>query len=327
MAVHGNTARPLGLSRPSLPLAEFRADVLAGLSQPRKTLPCKYLYDERGSRLFDRICELPEYYPTRTEVSILRRHASEMAIELGDECLIIEYGSGSSAKTPILLERLRRPAGYVPVDISREHLLTSAEIIARQFPAFEVLPVWADFTNGFAVPATRRVPHRRVVFFPGSTIGNFDPDEAIQLMRRIVHRCGPRGGLLVGVDLWKSSSILQPAYDDAAGVTAAFNLNLLARINRELDADFDLDQFEHRAVVNEARHRVEMHLVSRNLHRATVAGRTFSFAAGETICTEHSNKYTLAEFRDLARLAGLEVNRVWIDERRLFSVQYCRVAN
>jgi dimethylhistidine N-methyltransferase len=326
MAVLGSAARPLGLIRPS-PLAEFRSDVLAGLSRLHKTLPCKYLYDERGSRLFDQICDLPEYYPTRTELKILRRHAGDMAKELGDNCLVVEYGSGSSLKTPLLLERLRHPAGYVPVDISREHLLASAGGIARKFPSLEVLPVWADFTNGFAVPSTHCVPRRRTVFFPGSTIGNFGPSEAVELMEGIVRRCGPRGGFLVGVDLWKSKSILEPAYDDAAGVTGAFNKNLLVRINRELNGDFDLSQFEHRAVVNERCQRVEMHLVSKRRQVVHVDGTSFWFAADESICTEHSHKFTLDAFRDMAHTAGLTVRRVWTDDEHLFSVQYLEVTS
>jgi dimethylhistidine N-methyltransferase len=326
MAIHGTAARPIELTGSS-PLAEFRADVLAGLKSRPKTLPCKYFYDDRGSRLFDQICELPEYYLTRTEVGILRRHAGDMAAQLGDECLLIEYGSGSSVKTPLLLERLRRPAGYVPVDISREHLLASAAIIERNFPMLEVLPTWADFTNGFAVPPTRRVPRRRVVFFPGSTIGNLSSTQAIDLMRGVARRSGPRGGFLVGVDLWKSPAILWPAYNDAAGVSKAFNKNLLVRMNRELGADFELDQFDHYAHVNEHNRRMEMYLVSERRQAVSIAGRSIPFAAGEEICTEHSNKYTLEGFQELARAAGLEVKRVWLDDRQLFSVQYLEVAS
>jgi dimethylhistidine N-methyltransferase len=326
MAIHGTAARPIDLTGSS-PLAEFRADVVAGLKSRPKTLPCKYLYDDRGSRLFDQICELPEYYLTRTEVGILRRHAGDMAAELGDECLLIEYGSGSSVKTPLLLERLRRPAGYVPVDISHKHLFASAAMISRRFANLEVLPTWADFTNGFAVPPTHRVPRRRVVFFPGSTIGNLDAKQAVELMQGVARRCGPRGGFLVGVDLWKSPEILGPAYDDAAGVTKAFNKNLLVRTNRELGTDFDTDQFDHLAHVNDRDQRVEIFLVSKRKQTVQIAGRSIQFTPGEMICTEHSNKYTLKGFRELARAAGLEVKRVWLDDRGLFSVQYLEVAS
>lgn len=324
MAVHGTAARPLGLTRSS-PLTRFRADVLTGLSGPVKTLPCKYLYDDRGSRLFDQICDLPEYYPTRTELGILRRHVGAMADALGEECLVIEYGSGSGLKTPLLLERLRHPAGYVPVEISRDHLMASAAALGRRFPRLEVLPVWADFTGEFEVPATRRVPQRKAVFFPGSTIGNFGPADAVRLMEGVARRCGPGGGFLVGVDLRKSKAVLEPAYDDAAGVTAAFNKNLLVRINRELGADFDVDQFDHRAVFNDRDSRVEMHLVSRRRQAVHLDGATIWFAAGESICTEYSYKYSPEAFADMARAAGLRVRQVWTDEAGWFSVQYLEV--
>jgi dimethylhistidine N-methyltransferase len=324
MAVHGIAPGPHDLTRSS-PLTRFRADLLAGLSAPAKTLPCKYLYDDRGSRLFDRICELPEYYPTRTELGILRRHVGDMAAALGDGCLVIEYGSGSGLKTPLLLERLRHPAGYVPVDISRDHLFASAAALARRFPQLEVSPVWADFTKDFEVPATRRVPRRKAVFFPGSTIGNFGPTCAIELMAGVARRCGSGGAFLVGVDLRKSKAILEPAYDDAAGVTAEFNKNLLVRINGELGADFDLDQFDHRAVFDEKHSRMEMYLVSRRRQAVHLDGQTIRFAAGETICTEYSYKYTLDAFGDLARAAGLSVRQVWTDKAGWFSVQYLEV--
>jgi dimethylhistidine N-methyltransferase len=296
--------------------------VLAGLSGPEKTLPCKYLYDERGSRLFDRICDLPEYYPTRTEIGILRRYADEMAAGLGPECLVIEYGSGSSLKTPLLLEQLVEPAGYVPVDISREQLFASATAIARRFPNIEVLPVWADFTADFEVPDPRRRPRRKAVFFPGSTIGNFGPEDAVRLMKGVARQVGRRGGFLVGVDLYKPKEILEPAYDDAAGVTAAFNKNLLVRINRELGANFDLDQFAHRAVFNERHSRIEMHLVSRKRQVVKIAGSAVWFAAGESICTEHSYKFTREMFREMAMSAGLALDNIWTDDQGLFSVQY-----
>jgi len=324
MAVHGIATRPHGLTRSS-PLARFRADVLAGLSGPAKTLPCKYLYDDRGSRLFDQICDLPEYYPTRTELGILRRHAGDMAAALGDGCLVIEYGSGSGLKTPLLLERLRHPAGYVPVEINRDHLYASAAALTRVFPHIDVLPVWADFTGTFDIPASRRPPQRKAVFFPGSTIGNFGPSCAVQLMEGVAQRCGPGGAFLVGVDLRKPKAVLEPAYDDAAGVTAAFNKNLLVRINRELGADFDLDQFDHRAVFDDRHSRIEMHLVSRKRQVVKIGGVSIWFAAGESICTEHSYKYTRETFRELAMAAGLALGEIWTDDDRLFSVQYLTV--
>jgi dimethylhistidine N-methyltransferase len=322
MAIHGTAARALSLNPPP-PNARFREDVLAGLAKPRKELPCKYLYDARGSQLFDAICELPEYYPTRTEVAILREHAHEMADALGRGCLVIEYGSGSSAKTPLLLERLRDPAGYVPVDISRDHLFASAAAVARRFPGLQVRPVWADFTGPFEVPDLPA--ERRCVFFPGSTIGNFGPSEATALLRGMADHCGRGGAVLIGVDLRKAREILEPAYDDEAGVTAEFNRNLLRRINRELGADFNVDQFDHRAPFNDQDGRIEMYLVSRRPQSVRVGGNTFRFARGESICTEHSYKYTRDAFREMALEAGLEVRQVWVDEQELFSVQYLDV--
>src|SRR5262245_19265612 len=319
MAIHGTAARALSLNPPS-PTAQFREDVLAGLSRPSKGLPCKYFYDDRGSELFELICDLPEYYPTRTEIAILRRHVGAMADALGRRCLIIEYGSGSSRKTPLLLERLREPAGYVPVDISREHLFASAAEVARRFPAMPVRPVWADFTGPFEVPDLPA--ERRAVFFPGSTIGNFGPAEATRLMHGMVEHCGHSGAVLIGVDLRKAREIVEPAYDDAAGVTAEFNRNLLVRINRELGADFDVDQFAHRAFFNSEQSRIEMHLVSRRPQTVRIGDATIRFARGESICTEYSYKYTREVFRDLAAAAGLSVRQVWVDEEGLFCVQY-----
>jgi L-histidine Nalpha-methyltransferase len=301
----------------------FLADVLAGLSARRKTLPCKYFYDERGSALFDRICELDEYYPTRTELDILRRHVAAMAAALGPRCLIVEYGSGSSTKTRLLLERLDDPAAYVPVDISREHLLRSAAALAARHPRLRVIPVCADFTRPFGLPG---VPGtlRRVAYFPGSTIGNFAPADARSFLSHVAHQCGSGGALLIGVDLRKPRAILEPAYDDARGVTAEFNRNLLRRINRELGADFDPSGFDHRAFWNTDEGRVEMHLVSRREQHVRLAGRAFRFSRGETIHTENSYKYDLSGFAKLAGAAGFEVERVWTDDALLFSVQLLR---
>jgi dimethylhistidine N-methyltransferase len=300
-------------------------EVLAGLARPQKQLPCKYFYDERGSHLFDEICELEEYYLTRCELAILRRHAGQMAGRIGTGCALIEYGSGSSLKTRLLLDRLDRPAAYVPVDISGEHLLHSARQLARAYPGLEVVPVCADFTRPFALPKLRQPPRRRVVYFSGSTIGNFGPAEATALLAGIARLCGPGGGLLIGVDLKKDRAVLEPAYDDSRGVTAAFNLNLLARINRELGADFDLIRFRHRAFYNEGAGRIEMHLVSLATQTVHVGGTAFELAEGETICTEYSYKYGLDEFRELAARAGLGLEQVWTDEKGLFSVQYLGV--
>jgi dimethylhistidine N-methyltransferase len=300
----------------------FLADALHGLRQKPKTLPCKYFYDAAGSKLFDQICQLEEYYPTRTELEILQAHAPEMAQRLGPETLLIEYGSGSSVKTRLLLDHLERPAAYVPVDISRDHLFETANELRADYPDLAVLPLCADFSASFRVPEPPRAVARWAVYFPGSTIGNFPEEAAVELMRGVARRVGPGGGFLVGVDLKKDLGVLERAYDDAQGVTAAFNLNLLVRMNQELDADFDLHQFEHRAVWNETGGRIEMHLVSRVAQEAHLGGETIRFAAGESICTEHSHKYTTEGFAQLAKRAGLVVRQVWTDPRQLFSVQY-----
>ncbi len=301
-------------------------DVLDGLGQDVKCLPCKYFYDEQGSHLFDEICELDEYYPTRTELAIMDDHVDEMAACLGPRCLLIEFGSGSGRKTEVLLESLDDPVGYVPIDISREHLIASAERLDERFPDLEVLPVCADYTSDYEIPEPARPARRRAIYFPGSTIGNFRHHEAVDFLARAAHACGRGGALLIGADLVKDPAILERAYNDAKGVTAAFNLNLLARINRELDADFDLDAFRHRAIWNEEEARIEMYLESVAEQTVAIDGRNFHFAAGETILTEHSHKYTLPSFARLAAGAGFEVERVWTDQDDLFSVQYLRAS-
>lgn len=302
--------------------ARFRSDVLAGLAHPQKTLPCKYFYDARGSALFERICDLDEYYPTRTELAILEAHSAEMAQRLGRRCLLVEYGSGSSRKTRLLLDRLREPAAYIPIDISRAALDVSARALSEAYPHLEVLPVCADYTGPIEVPEPAKPAARRGVFFPGSTIGNFTPPEAQRFLGRMARVAGPGGGVLIGVDLRKERTVLEAAYDDALGVTAAFNKNLLARINRELGADFDLDAFGHRAHWNASAGRVEMHLVSELAQSVCVAGQRIHFAPGETIHTENSYKYELGQFAALAAQAGLAVHRVWTDPDARFSVQY-----
>jgi L-histidine N-alpha-methyltransferase len=298
--------------------AEFLADVLAGLSRRRKRLSPKYFYDAAGSRLFDRITRLDEYYPTRTELAIMRDHAPAMAARCGPGCLLIEPGAGSLVKVRLLLDHLSRPAGYVPVDVSGEHLRAAASALATDYPTLAVRPVVADFTRPFAAPEMGE--RRRVVYFPGSTIGNFDPPEADDFLRRMARLVGPGGGLLLGVDLRKSADVLEPAYDDALGVTAAFNRNLLVRINRELGGDFDVEAFRHRAFFNEELSRVEMHLVTEAEQRARVAGRTFAFAAGESIHTENSYKYDTDELARRAAECGWRAEEVWTDARRWFAV-------
>lgn len=300
--------------------ATFLDDVLSGLEASPRRLPCKYFYDERGSRLFDEICHLDEYYPTRTELSIMRKHAGEMADRIGPGAMLVEFGSGSSIKTRVLLRRLVSPAAYVPVDISREHLERSAARLSRAFPQVEVLPVCADFTEDFVLPEPERTPTHTAVYFPGSTIGNFEPDAARAMLEQIAALAGAGGGLLIGVDLDKDTATLEAAYDDARGVTAQFNLNLLRRINRELDGTFNLHKFAHRAVYNRAAGRIEISLVSRCRQVAEVAGRPFEFAPGDAILTEYSHKYTIDGFADMAAGAGLALRRSWTDEHQRFAV-------
>jgi dimethylhistidine N-methyltransferase len=300
----------------------FRRDVLRGLARPQKELPCKYFYDAEGSRLFEEICELPEYYLTRCELAVLERHAGTMAGHLGPRCALIEYGSGSGRKTRLLLDRLQDPAAYVPVDINRDFLFRSAEALAASYPGLEVVPVCADFTRPFQLPTLRRNAARRAVYFSGSTIGNFGPPEAVGLLRNIARLVGPGGSLLIGVDLKKDPRILEPAYDDSRGVTAAFNLNLLARINRELGSDFRLDRFRHRALYDAEHDRIEMQLVSRGEQSVRIGNEVFAFAEGEVIRTEYSYKYGLEEFAELAVRAGLRRDEVWTDDRGLYSVQF-----
>ncbi len=300
----------------------LRRDVVAGLSQPKKTIPCKYLYDEQGARLFELICELDEYYPTRTELSILRANIGEIASLAGPHATLVDLGSGSGLKTRILLENLEQPAKYQPVDVARTQLLQCSARLAREFPELRIEPLCADYTRPFRLPRASTGGERTLIFFPGSTIGNFEPHEAVPFLRRMTNLFGPSVALLVGVDLKKSPQVLNPAYNDSKGVTARFNLNVLERLNRELQAGFELEQFQHRAFYNQVAGRIEMHLVSGRYQRVPVDGHEFVFAAGESIVTEHSYKYSVPEFRRLAARAGLEVVRVWTDERHWFSVQY-----
>lgn len=310
--------------RRTAPRAGDLAEVLAGLGAKQKTLSPKFFYDERGSTLFDEITRLPEYYLTGTELAIMRRHVGEIAGLVGPQASLIEFGSGSSTKTRILLEHLDRLAAYVPVDISREHLLAAAAGVAADFPHIEVLPVAADFTRPFELPTPRVMPLRNIVYFPGSTIGNFTPAAALELLRVMHHEAAEDGALLIGVDLKKDKAILERAYNDSEGVTAAFNLNLLERLNREFGGNFALDGFEHCAVYNEELGRIEMHLVSLREQAVSIGGEVFHFAEGETIRTEYSHKYTLEEFGAMARHAGFEITEAWTDERNLFSVQWGR---
>jgi len=301
--------------------SDFAAEVRRGLSRPVKSLSPKWLYDARGSALFELITEQPEYYPPATELGIMERNAAAFAEAIGPEALLFEYGAGSAAKTIRLLAALDRPAGYVPVDISAEFLGAAALAVRDRFPGLAVRPVVADFTRNVPLPLGDLPCARRVSFFPGSTIGNFDPPEAKGLLGRMAADAGPGGALLLGVDLRKSEEILVPAYDDARGVTAAFDLNLLERMNRELGGDFRVEAFRHRAVWNAERSRVEMHLVAQGAQVVHVAGETFTFRDGETIHTESSYKWEPAAFDALAAGAGWATARTWTDERGWFAVK------
>ena len=304
-------------------LKSFRDDVFEGLSRKQKELPCKYFYDDRGSELFNTICGLDEYYPTRTETALLQAHGREMADLIGPGVCLIEFGCGSLLKTRLLLDALRSPAAFVPIDISADHLLQSAAALAADYPNLEVLPVVADFTRPVKLPdKARKASENRIGFFPGSTIGNFDHAGAADFLATVADMVGGGGALLIGVDLKKDEDILVRAYDDAQGVTAAFNRNVLERINRELGGCFDIETFRHRALYNGAEGRIEMHLVSEKDQTVTVHDRDFTFTKGETIHTENSCKYHVEEFSSLAAGAGFRSARTWVDGDGLFSLHY-----
>ena len=304
-------------------LKSFRDDVFEGLSREQKELPCKYFYDDRGSELFNTICGLDEYYPTRTETALLQAHGREMADLIGPGVCLIEFGCGSLLKTRLLLDALRSPAAFVPIDISADHLLQSAAALAADYPNLEVLPVVADFTRPVKLPdKARKASENRIGFFPGSTIGNFDHAGAADFLATVADMVGGGGALLIGVDLKKDEDILVRAYDDAQGVTAAFNRNVLERINRELGGCFDIETFRHRALYNGAEGRIEMHLVSEKDQTVTVHDRDFTFTEGETIHTEDSYKYHVEEFSSFAARAGFRSARTWVDGNGLFSLHY-----
>lgn len=309
---HGNTG------------SEFLADVVDGLSQEQKILSPKYFYDANGSALFDKICDLQEYYPTRTEVGVLSDRADEIA-SLVDGQHLIEFGSGSSVKIRILLDAAEGLASYVPVDISREHLFDAAKSISDDYPSLDVIPVCADFTKTFPLPDAVAAG-TKAGFFPGSTIGNFSRLEAENFLVMAAGMLGNGGGLVIGVDLKKDVNLLHAAYNDSDGVTAKFNLNLLARINRELEGTFDLSAFTHDARYVENKGRVEMHLVSLKDQTVTVQGRPFDFKKDESIHTENSHKYDIDEFHEMGRQAGFAPDKTWTDNDNLFSVHYLKVA-
>ena len=293
------------------PDEDFRAAIVAGLSLPQKRISSKYFYDERGSKLFEKITQLPEYYPTRTETAMLRAHAAEFAELIGPRASLVEFGSGSSTKVRILLDALEAPSAYIPIDISRDHLIESAKGLADAYPDLMVVPVAADYTQPLDLP---EIPDEvvRIGFFPGSTIGNFTHAEAVEFLHNAATELGTDNGLLIGVDLKKDIEILRAAYNDAAGITAEFNINILRHLNRELGADFDLDGFTHDARWRPEEGRIEMHLVSTHNQNVRVDGQEFEFAEGESIHTEDSHKYSLDEIDTLSSAAGFHVEQRWL---------------
>jgi len=301
---------------------DFLASVQAGLRQHSRSIPPKYFYDAHGSHLFDLICDTPEYYPTRTETAILEQYGAEMAEMTGTSCMLIELGSGSATKTPLILRHMADDAVYLPIDICEPHLLASTQRLQALFPALQMQPLCADYHQLPAHAIKRHAGQRLVVFFPGSTIGNCTPDEAVNLLKALAELVGPTGALLIGVDAKKSTATLNAAYNDADGHTAAFNLNLLTRMQRELGAALDMEQFAHHAFYNEAQGRIEMHLVSQCKQTIRLGKESFAFDAGETIHTESSYKYSAEEFKALARTAGWHLKSTWHDEHALFNVHY-----
>ncbi len=300
--------------------SDFLEQAIAGLSASPRILPSKFFYDERGSDLFQQICELPEYYVTRTETEILRQSGAEIARSIGENAELVGFGTGAGVKTRMLLDHLENLIAYVPVDISKQRLTESAEALSREMPALEILPVCADYLQPFELPTPSRRPAHIAVYFPGSTIGNMEPAVARHFLTRVARLCGHSGGLIIGVDLQKSKEVLEAAYNDSAGVTAAFNLNLLLRANRELGADFNLLQWRHRAIYNEDAHRIEMHLVSERAQTVHLGEREFHFVPGEKIITEFSYKHTIDGFSGLAASAGFQFAQVWTDPAKLFAV-------
>ena len=315
-AIKKDTIHYYELHRPAESMA---AEVHAGLSCRQKCLPPKLFYDKKGSELFEVITRLPEYYPTRTEIRLLRQHAAEMAALFGLHGILLELGSGSSIKIRLLLEAVR-PQIYVPMDISRQHLIDSAQRLACDYPWLSVYAACVDYSQSWDIPDFG--PGRCNAFFPGSSIGNFEPPAALQLLRQVRQMVGCDGGLLIGVDLKKDAGILERAYNDKQGVTGKFNLNMLVHINRRLAADFDPGNFEHRAIYNADLGRIEMHLKSTKDHSVHINGNTYHFTSGEAIHTEFSYKYSIAEFHDLIAEAGFASVRVWTDQANLFSIHY-----
>ncbi|MBB45791.1 MAG: L-histidine N(alpha)-methyltransferase [Rhodospirillaceae bacterium] len=306
---------------------DFLKDVIEGLSKDPKILKPKYFYDNKGAQLFTEICTTPEYYPTRTEIKILNQNAEDIASQIGDNTALIEYGSGALEKIKILLNFLNEPVGLIPVDISEDQLFASAKNLENFYPNLEILPVAADFTKPIPIPTLSHPPKKRVAFFPGSTIGNFEPDLAIQFLEGVTKTIGIDGLLLIGFDLKKDTETLLAAYDDQRGITAAFNKNLLSRINDELDGNFNLDTFEHLARYNDNEGRIEMHLRSTAEQTVLINKELFKFLEGETIHTENCYKFTEESFTDMSIKAGLSPVKTWTDDQNLFAVMLLRATS
>lgn len=304
------------------PLNDLLAIARHGLGLKPKRLPSWLFYDERGSALFEQICEQPEYYLTRCEVALMEQHAASIADSLGSEVRLVEYGSGSGLKTRVLLHRMHQPVSYVPVEISPAPLGESMQRLAREFPQLPLQPLCADFSKPLRLPIPPRAPRRTVLYFPGSTIGNFEARDAVTLLRKMRNEMGDAGGILIGVDLKKDVAQMEAAYNDRAGVTAEFTLNMLARLNREIGSDFDLGAFHHHARYNPMAGRIETHIVSAREQQVKIGNSKVGFRADEVIQVEYSCKYSLEDFAALADRAGLAVMRTWMDSQQMFSVQY-----
>ena len=303
---------------------ELFKEVLGGLIKKNKTLPSKLFYDEKGSQLFDKICELDEYYPTRTELKIMEDNIESIANIFEENTLLIEYGSGSSLKTKLLLDNIENINGYVPIDISEEHLLTTVENLNLRYSDLQIFPLAADYTKPFKLPNIHKEIEHKITYFPGSTIGNFTPNEAKEFLKIIAETCGENGGLLIGVDLHKDVEILNAAYNDKEGVTAEFNLNILDHINNLFDSNFIVEKFKHHAFYNEEYQRIEMHLISLEDQSVNLGDSIIEFSENETILTEYSHKYTYESFKELVK-DYFNIEKVWVDEENLFSVQYLSV--
>ncbi len=304
--------------------SSFHEDIISGLSNKPRNIPPKYFYDEHGSHLFDAICETPEYYPTRTETAIIKDNLEEICTYLGKECVLIEPGSGASKKVRLLLDMLE-PHTYIPLDISSDYLYSVARNLVSEYPKLRVIAACVDFTTPINLP-DYPVKKRRVAFFPGSSIGNFEPEEAVTFLRNLHSLVEPGGGLLIGVDLKKDPDILNNAYNDKQGITAQFNLNILTHINRKLNTNFDVDCFEHKAFYNEVSGRVEMHLLCKDSQSVTIGNNVFKLEQGESIHTENSYKYSISEFHSLAMQAGFNREKTWTDADGLFSIHYLRAS-